>query len=74
MVVLPLQLIYPDVLSCVQNDSIKLELSDLQTPDCNGPQSTQLSAILAPNSILYGGDLDNIIDNDEDVQVDLRVV
>ncbi len=32
-------------------------------------QSSQLSAILAPNSLLYSGDLDNIIDNDEDVQV-----
>ncbi len=31
--------------------------------------SSQLSAILAPNSLLYSGDLDNIIDNDEDVQV-----
>ena len=50
---------------------MKLELSDQQTPDSrrrSSGQSAQLSAILAPNSLLYG-DLNNIIDNDEDVQV-----
>ena len=50
---------------------MKLEISDQQTPDSrrrSSGQSAQLSAILAPNSLLYG-DLNNIIDNDEDVQV-----
>jgi hypothetical protein len=56
-----------------QNESMKLELSEQQTPDStrrrSPTQPSQLSAILAPNSLL-DGDLDNIIDNDEDVQVE----
>ncbi len=65
-----------------KNESLQLELSESATPDStqrrNGggsaaprqetSQPAQLSAILAPNSLLYD-DLDNIIDNDEDVQV-----
>jgi hypothetical protein len=64
-----------------KNKSLQLELSESATPDStqrrNGGgsvapqresfQPAQLSAILAPNSLLYD-DLDNIIDNNEDVQ------